>query len=155
MVVVYVMVELLPPEELKPAPYGSATARTEATSKTVSAAVRLATATAQASAAADTIDTAIATGDGEVHVAVVCLRSVSGLCGLSSAVSCLISCSSSLCVSILTCSDLYCIQKDREAVCTGGDAFDPQPSNKLIPNDVTSFLEKNRWYKSVCCFTIE
>ena len=166
MVVVYLMVELLPPGELKPAPYGSATARTEATSKTVSAAVRLATATAQASAAADTIDTAIATGDGEVHVAVVCLRSVSGLCGLSSAVSCLISCSSSLCVSILTCSDLYCIQKDREAVCTGGDAvflafhvptvaFDPQPSNKLIPNDVTSFLEKNRWYKSVCCFTIE
>ena len=40
------------PEELKPAPYGSATARTEATSKAVSAAVRFATATAQASTAA-------------------------------------------------------------------------------------------------------
>ena len=34
-------------------------------------------------------------------------------------------------------------------------ALDSQPSNKLIPNDVTSSLEKNRWHKIICCFTIE
>ena len=47
-VVVYLMVELLPPEELKPAPYGSATARTEATSKAVTAAVGVATSSTHA-----------------------------------------------------------------------------------------------------------
>ena len=58
------------------------------------------------------------------------------------------------------------VQKDRGAVCMGGDAaflafhvptvaLDSQPSNKLIPNDVTSSLEKNRWHKIICCFTIE
>lgn len=36
------------PKELKPAPHGSAAARTEATSKAVTAAVRLAIATVQA-----------------------------------------------------------------------------------------------------------
>ena len=118
--VVYLMVELLPPEELKPAPYGSATARTEATSKAVSAAVRFATATVQASAAADTTDTAIATGDGEEHVAIVCLRSVSRSCVLSSAVSRLILCSSSLCVSILTCSYLYCSPEGQRSRVHGG-----------------------------------
>lgn len=113
---VYLMVELLPTEELKPARYGSAAARTEATSEAVSAVVRVATATVQAAAPADITDAAIATGDGEVHVAVVYLRSVSGSCGLSSAVSCLILCSSSLCQSILTCSYLYCSSGQRSRV---------------------------------------